>query len=349
MSITAQWNGLHHVSGRAATICWVVTDGKPGMENQCLGLVEAMGLVATVKRLHLHRLWRELGLKLDWSPGFALKRNGIVPPWPDLLIASGRTSVVASLYVKAASGGRTFTVQIQRPVVSIDRFDRVIVPQHDQLRGENVILMSGALHRVTPELLRSEAARLAPRVAHLPQPYVAVMLGGGSTAISPLRRWSAYRLGRKQLTEIADQLVALARNEDVGLLVTASRRTDPADLAHFRAILRGCPAVIWDGRGENPYFGILGLANSFIVTCDSVNMISEACSTDKPVQIIKLPGRSQKFARFHQNLMAADRIRYFNGTLAHWHPEPLREKERVAALVWQAYESHCAISRRICS
>jgi len=318
-------------------VCWVVTDGKPGTENQAIGLAEAMGLAPIVKRLRVPRLWREVGLYWSCARERALKRNAIAPPWPDLLIGTGRTSLLAALHIKKASGGRTFIVQIQTPIVGIDNFDCVVVPAHDGVEGPNVITMTGALHRVTPGLLRAEAATWAPRFAHLPRPYVAVMLGGPNAAVSPLRRLGSYRLGEKEIVEIGGQLRDMARNGAATLLISASRRTDAAALAKLRDILRDCPAMIWDGEGDNPYYGMLGLADAFIVTCDSVNMICEACSTGKPVHMIQLPGYSRKIAAFQRAMLASGRVRLFNGVLETWHYEPLREKERVAGLVRAAY------------
>jgi mitochondrial fission protein ELM1 len=40
--------------------CWVVTDGKIGMENQCLGLAESLGLTPVVKRIKLRSPWKQL-------------------------------------------------------------------------------------------------------------------------------------------------------------------------------------------------------------------------------------------------------------------------------------------------
>jgi uncharacterized protein len=311
-------------------LCWVVTDGHPGTENQSVGLAEAMGLAPAIMRLRLPRFWRELVLHQAWGRGLALARYDIRPPWPDLLIGTGRASVIASLYIKKASEERTFTVQIQTPIVSVRRFDCVIVPEHDQVRGDNVIAMIGALHRVTPEILSAASRKWATRFADLPRPYVAVLLGGSG---------ASYRLGSKEITAIADQLAALARNEGIGLLITASRRTGSANVARLRELLRGHAAMIWAGEGENPYYGMLGLADSFIVTCDSVNMICEACSTGRPVHMIRLPGHSQKLDAFHRSLIESGRIRPFRGALEQWSYPPLLEKDRIAALVRRRYEA----------
>ena len=183
---------------------------------------------------------------------------------------------------------------------------------------------------MTPELLLAESRKWATRFADLPRPYVAVLLGGSS---------ASYRLGNKEIAEIADQLAALARNQGIGLLITASRRTGAANVARLRELLHGHAAMIWDGEGENPYYGMLGLADSFIVTCKSVNMICEACSTGRPVHMIRLPGHSQKLDAFHRSLIETGRIRLFSGALEHWTYPPLLEKDRIAPLVRLRYEA----------
>src|SRR3546814_17854854 len=90
-----------------------------------------------------------------------------------------------------------------------------------------------------------------------------------------------------------------------------------------------------DGSVENPYFGILGLADHVIVTGDSVNMVSAAASTGKPVHVVHLPnrplrGRSAKFTRFHAALVEAGIARPFAGTLEAWRYEPLDSAHRPA-------------------
>jgi mitochondrial fission protein ELM1 len=315
----------------------VVTDGKAGTENQSIGLAEAMGLAPVVKRLRIPRLWRELCLHVGWGRHLALSRSDIAPPWPDLLIGAGRHSVVAALSVKEASQGRTFVVQIQKPIVGLERFDRVILPAHDEFDADNVIPMIGALHRVTPELLSREAKRWAPRFAHLPRPLVAVLLGGGNAAVSPLRRLQSYHLGWAEIEKLGGELGAISRDRNAGLLVTASRRTGRSTIGRLKDLLRDVPAMIWEGEGENPYYGMLGSADHVLVTSDSINMICEACGTGKPVQLIQLPGHSRKRVLFHRSLLDRGSVRLFNGMLENWDSAPLREKERVAALVRKAF------------
>lgn len=317
---------------QATPTCWVITDGKAGMESQCLGLAEAMGLQPVVKRVRLRRLWRELSPYLVIGKRFSLSRKGdtLEPPWPDIVIATGRLSIIPALYVKKMSKGKSFLVQIQNPAIPTGYFDAVIVPRHDRLEGANVIATQGALHRVTPEMLVREAAKWAPHFAHLPRPYVVVLLGGSN---------GAYQLQPSEIMQLGPQLAALAVREKASLLVTPSRRTGEANIALLSALLHDSPAYIWDGKGENPYYGMLGLADAFIVTCDSINMISEACRTGKPVHVVKLPGQSDKFESFHEALRSAGCIRTFDGTLQNWSYDPLNEMVRVAALIAGQYRA----------
>jgi len=310
--------------------CWVVSDGKAGMENQCLGLARAMGLQPVVKRVKLRFPWKQLipffrhGLKYAMSS----KSDPIMPPWPNVLIASGRASVAVSLYVRKKSrengSAGTFTVQIQNPVLDPSRFDLLIVPRHDQLCGQNIMTTRGSLHRVTKELLEEEAKKFLPQVAHLPSPLIAVSIGGSN---------SVYSLTSKEMKKISDQLAAIAGGEG-GLMITTSRRTGAENLKILQEGLKDSPAYIWDGKGPNPYYGMLGLAETILVTCDSVNMVSEACSTGKPVMIIDLPGGSDKFRRFHQAMRDDGMTRPFKGHIERWGYTPLEDMRLAAERVY---------------
>lgn len=314
--------------------CWVVTDGKAGMESQCLGLAEALGLTPIIKHVVLRSPWKQLSPYFRLGHRFAFSRRGdaIAPPWPDLLIASGRQSIAASLYVReqsARAGKRTVTVQVQDPAIAPSHFDLVIAPQHDRLCGANVLLTLGALHRVTTEKLRAAAEAFAPQVAHLKRPYLGVLIGGSN---------SAYSFGEAEMRNFAAALVGASRARDASLLVTPSRRTGEANLKILQDALKDVPAFVWDGVGANPYYGMLGLADEIVVTCDSVNMVSEAMATHRPVHVFDLPGGSEKFSRFHAKLRERGLCQSFTGTMAPYRPAPPEDDmERAVAAVRAAY------------
>jgi len=303
-----------------------VTDGKAGMESQCVGLAEAMGLVPVIKRVRLRTPWHELTpyVRFGGRLQFTSASDKLAPPWPDLLIATGRHSVAASLLVRKLSKRHTRTVQLQNPVIAPSHFDLVVVPRHDNLSGANVIATRGALNRVTQTLIKESAERIAWRFVHLKRPHIAVLIGGSN---------AAYRLGPDEIQSLAERLAVCARDMNASLLITTSRRTGDENLDLLQPALVGVPHYLWPGTDENPYFGFLGMANFIVATCDSVNMVSEAASTGKPVYVVDLPGGSPKFNRFHQALRDEGVTRLFADRLEPYTYKPLDDVAMVAEKV----------------
>lgn len=292
--------------------CWVVGEGLAGTENQCLGIADALGLTPVIKRIRLRFPWKQLSPYLRCGHQWAFDKSGdsIAPPWPDLVLASGRKSIAAALYIKQASGGKTVVVQVQDPRIPARLFDLVTVPQHDPARGENVITTTGALHRVTPERLAEELSKF-PALQKLPQPRAAVMIGGNS---------KAHHLTAENTTKLAARLQELVKN--YSLMITVSRRTPHTCLDILQKALADAPGTyFWDGSGDNPYFAFLGLADFLLVTEDSVSMTSEAISTGKPVYTIPMEGGARRIDRFHHLLQTQGYTRILpqEGALETWH------------------------------
>jgi mitochondrial fission protein ELM1 len=300
----------------------VVTDGKAGMENQCLGLAEALRLEPTVFHVALHEPWRSLAPHLRVGLSRAFDRP-FSPPWPELVIATGRQSVPASLYIGQRSQ-RTWRVQIQNPGIHPRKFALVIAPMHDGLRGVNVIQTVGALHRATPERLAADSAAFASRIAHLPHPRIGVLLGGTS---------GVYRFGADEARALAKELRQQVSCLGGSFLLTPSRRTGEDNVAILRDGLAGTPGFFWDGTGDNPYFGILGSADVLLVTGDSVNMLTEACASGHPVYVYALPGGSSKSERFQEALFLRGYARPYRGSLEPQPTSRLYEMSRIARAV----------------
>jgi mitochondrial fission protein ELM1 len=293
-------------------IAWVVTDGKVGMENQCIAVAKRLGLDPVIKRVKMRAPWKQLspwGLRIGnrWS----LSRFGdqLDGPLPDILIATGRHSVTSSLAIGALTNGKCFRVQIQNPGIDPSNFDLVVVPRHDRLTGPNVLVTRGAPHGVTQAALDAAKLKFADRFAPLPQPRITLLLGGNN---------GVYKLTELAASKLADCLSTLARGNQGSVLVTPSRRTGAAIEAIFKQKLAGIPGEMWDGTGDNPYLGYLAYADHIIVTADSVNMACEAAATGKPVYVVPLDGGSDKFRRFHDGLVEDGITRPFQGSLESW-------------------------------
>lgn len=293
------------------------------MENQCLGLAEALGLHCQLKRVRRPRLPINYLPPRFWPTSLAMISKGS-ECWPDVLISSGRGSVAPALAVRRAAGGSTFTVHIQTPYVRPSNFDFVVIPQHDTLRGHNVLVTKTALHRVTQERLTEAAETFKNLFSELPRPLIAVLVGGSN---------KRQNCSPEVVHQLADRLIAAARDSGGGLAVTPSRRTGQKNEEILRERLRAVPLFFWDGSKDNPYMGLLALADAIVVTSDSVSMVSEACATGKPVHVFNIGGEYKKLTQFHLTLQNDGITRPFTGTVNRWSYTPLRETERIANIV----------------
>ena len=287
--------------------CWVLTEGYAGMEGQCIGLAEKLGLNPVVKRVKATAPWTFLPARIWPEPlKMADPQTSLSPPWPDILISCGRKSAPAAAAIKKKNKG-TLAIHLQVPPLPPEAFDTVIVPEHDNLRGPNVLVTRGSLHKLTEEKLVSARVEFAPLFEKYTAPRIGVLVGG-----STKRQTFSIGLAKDLVSKIANAQKEL---QNASILLTTSRRTGEENAKIITEKLSGPNAFIWNGEGKNPYFGILAWSDYLIVTSDSANMLSEACFTGKPVYIYDLPGGSKRLRRFQEKLIEEGYARPFQGML----------------------------------
>ncbi len=304
---------------------WVLTDGRPGHISQTLGLAEALTPAPIVKRIALRTPYRQFSPFLGWGDGQALTVDSaaISPPWPKLVITSGRSAIPVALAIKRKTGGRTPVVNVQDPGWLRSRFDLIVVPEHDELSGPNVITTAGALGRITPAQLSAAAEEFSPVLSHLPHPRVVALIGGANAVFET----------PPEISHATGQHLAGIAARGMGLMVTFSRRTGAEMAGIIREALADTAAVIWNGEGSNPYFAYLALADVILATEDSASMVSEAATTGKPIYILPLKAGSPKFSRFHNAMRARGITRPYAGVIENWTYPPFDETARVAEVV----------------
>lgn len=344
-----------HQGGRSV---WVVSDGRAGIERQALSLALALETISfgqtgqegsirplqeTVWMRDIVRLqpegWRVFLPPNHWpSPVRALpddQKRRLAPPWPDLWIASGRRSIPYSRLMRRWSEGRTFVVQTQDPRVAAADFDLVIPPEHDRTSAaENVFPILGA-----PTFFPSEDVNDAQfRFRHLRDQSglkLLVSLGGDS---------KTHAMTQARASEIENVLRQLAIS-GATLWITVSRRTPEVARQRFRALAVDVGAVFWESEprdGPNPYLAFLTLCDAALVTEDSANMIGDPAYFGKPVHLIRLTGRSDRFDRLHEGFIARGAARWFSGSIGTWDYAPIREAERAAAEILRRLDRHRA-------
>jgi mitochondrial fission protein ELM1 len=297
---------------------WIVTEGLAGTENQCLGVAEVLGVEPEVKRIGLTQPWKLLSpyLGLECHASFTPRLS---PPWPDILVTSGRKAIAASRYIKKKSQGKTFTVHIQDPRVSPKQFDIVAVPQHDPSRGDNVIVTVATPNRITAKKLEVAKQDFSSLFENIPSPRVAVLIGGST---------KSHVMTMNETEKIIKQLTPLSN-----LMLTTSRRTGNANIRLLKENL--ADHYFWDGISANPYLGMLAWADVILVTSDSTSMISEAASTGKPVYTIPMRGLSKRQNQLVENLKKHGSVREFDGKLEFWTYEALADSQKIAGVIRQ--------------
>ncbi|WP_303829643.1 mitochondrial fission ELM1 family protein [Asticcacaulis taihuensis] len=321
-------------------IIWAVSDGRAGIENQVLGLAEAVARISPAKiikkRIRYNDLFDRLPSALKIMPDRMLSPGSdtLDAPWPDIWIAAGRATIPHSSRMRARSKGQTFVVQLQDPRHNLKAFDLVIAPEHDHVAGGNVLSIIGSTNRIEATKLNNGLKAWRNKLKGLPKPRVAVLIGGRS---------KAYDLDAAHARILAEEVHAAITQAKGSVLLTVSRRTPLEARVVIEDILKDLPGIIYDGQGDNPYFAFLKAADHFLVTEDSVNMVTEAASTGKPIQILSLERRSlgsgEKFEDFHETLRAKGITHPFNGTLAGASYPPLDETRRAAEYLLDMYHS----------
>src|SRR5262245_13296520 len=316
-------DGLAAVRGSSG---WIVSDGKAGHDAQTRGVFDALGLEYQIKRVDPSGIWKALS---PWGPVDPAERFGTAQgqfhaPWPDFAIAVGRLTTAYIRRIKRVSGRATYTIILEDPKVGADAADLFWVPEHDRLRGPNVITSLTAPHSFTTRRIVELRRSMPPEIAALPAPRITVPLGGPN---------GDYRYTSAAVAHLAAALRSLAAL-GAGLMVTPSRRTPTEVAASVRDATAGLRCWFWDGAGENPYPQFLAHADAFVVPADSVNMTGEACATGKPVYVFRPDGGSRKFARFHAALARHGATRPLPARferLEAWSYAPLNSAETIAA------------------
>jgi uncharacterized protein len=297
---------------------WILTEPYAGLQAQGLGLAEAAGLAPSIRMLKARWPWNFVSAPHWPWPLRAVEGQALAGPHPDLVLSCGG---MAGSVAAALRGPERRVVHVQHPRMALDKFDLIVVNRHDEVTGPNVIVTRTALHRATPARLAQAAELWRPVFAALPRPLVAVLVGGTN---------GRFRLDGAVAEGLASSLAGMMERDRAGLMLTPSRRTDPTATAVFRDRLGPHGAFVWDGNGENPYFGMLALADMIVVTIDSVSMVSEAAATAAPVMLASLPGRSRRIGLFTDAMIADGRVRAFAGRYEHWPVTPLDDTAEAA-------------------
>lgn len=267
---------------------WVLADDKLGHTTQSLGLADALGWPYEVKELRFTPLNR-LSNRLLGASLLALDRGRsapLVPPWPALVIATGRRAVPVARWIGRRGGGRTRLVQLGRKGADrADDFDLTVTCAHYGMppHARRVETLA-PLAAMTERRVQAAAARWRDLFGDAPRPHLALLVGGTS-ALHTLDAATAARM--------AGAVSRFAAAAAGSLYVVTSPRSGAAASAAMRAALATNDRIYeWRaGDPDNPYLGCLAVADVLVVTGDSESMLAEAAAVSTPLYIYPVPAR----------------------------------------------------------
>jgi mitochondrial fission protein ELM1 len=237
---------------------WLIGDGKPGHENQSLGLAEAMQRRVACE-IHRISIAGEGGIVGRIRAAFAQSAD---LPKPDFIISAGHATHLALLYL--ARKYQTKSIVLMRPSLPLRCFDLCIAPSHDfpkKPTRKNLILTRGAVNRV-----RSVDSEKTGKL---------ILIGGPSKT----HGWNDAAM--------LEMLAKLTAAGDWQL--TDSRRTPRGFLEQIKKHLPNIEIFSCNETAPNWLPDKLGRAEEVWVSEDSVSMIYEALSSGARVGLLPVP------------------------------------------------------------
>lgn len=273
---------------RANPVVWLIQSEKTGDNAQLMALAEALPWPHVIKRIAVREPYVVGKPRVSASLNHIdpLRSDALEPPWPDLVITIGRRMSMVALWIREQAGGRAKLVLLGAPKRLAGRFDLTVVSeQYRQPHRSNLMRITYPLQRIDEAAIAAETEAHRDEFERLPRPLIAVLVGGSTKAV----RFDAAVAAR-----LAHDVAELARREQGTLFVTTSRRTPPAVVETLeRELPAGTILHRWTADNlRNPYRALLGLADRFVVTSDSLSMLMEIARLGRPLAIYPLPGSS---------------------------------------------------------
>ena len=297
----------------------LLTEGMHGMISQAEGLAKALELDYFHEKIELNNFWKFIPPKFTPVKRFIFK-NSIKENF-DVIISCGRKSVIPSIFLKQKSQKKIFNIHIQDPKVSLSNFDFVIVPEHDDLKGKNVITSKGAIHYLTSDEIKNNHKYLYDKIDKN-QEYLLLVLGGPN---------KYYDYDDQNLTNIFSIIKKILDDNNLQAIVIPSMRT-PKRTIDLADKYFGKKDLIISSIDKKAYLSGLSVAKYIVVTCDSTSMISEAALTGKPIYVADIPAKrnDKRFKKFRDLFNKLNITKNLNEKLEIWNYKSLNETTRIA-------------------
>ena len=303
----------------------LLTQGMHGMISQAEGLAKALDIDFTHHTVELNNFWKMVPPKITPISQSVYKK--IDHENFDVIISCGRKSVIPSIHLKNNSNKKVFNIHIQDPKVDLKHFDFIVAPEHDSIKGQNVISTKGAIHYLTENEINENKDYLNSFIKK-DERIIWTLIMGGPTKY--------YDYSTKNIKEIFTTLSKLSKKHNFQLVIIPSMRT-PTNIIQYANDYFGDDHTVIMDVDKKAYLSALAIAQNIIVTCDSSSMISEAALTGKPIYVASiLPKKNDKrFQKFRNLFRELNIIKNLGEEIEDWNYEKLDETNRVANIIKQ--------------
>jgi mitochondrial fission protein ELM1 len=307
----------------------LLTQGMHGMISQVEGLAKALDIDFTHHTVELNNFWKMVPPKITPISQSVYKK--IDHDNFDIIISCGRKSVIPSIHLKNSSNKKIFNIHIQDPKVDLKHFDFIVAPEHDAMKGQNVISTRGAIHYLTENEINENKDYLNSFIKKDERKIWTLIMGGPT---------KYYDYSSKNINNIFKKINELSKIHNFQLVVIPSMRT-PINITHYAKDYFGEDHTVIMDVDKKAYLSALAIAQNIIVTCDSSSMISEAALTGKPIYIASiLPKKKDKrFQRFRNLFKELNITRNLGEEIKDWNYQKLDETNRVANIIKQKINS----------
>ena len=303
----------------------LLTEGMHGMISQVEGLAAALDINFTHHTVELNNFWKIIPPKLTPISQSVYKK--ISQSDFDIIISCGRKSVIPSIHLKKNSKKKVFNIHIQDPKVHFNNFDFIVAPEHDSIKGQNVITTKGAIHYLTENEIIRNKNYLNSFIKKDDRKICALILGGPT---------KYYDYSVRNIENIFLILNDFLKKNDFQLVIIPSMRTPKATIDYAIEYF-GENHTIIDNVDKKAYLSALSISESIVVTCDSSSMISEAALTGKPIYVANILTKKndKRFREFRYLFRELNIIRNLGEEEENWNYQKLDETNRVAKIIKQ--------------
>ena len=277
------------------------------MENQSIALAKMLNANFKLINYNPPYLLKKFPILGKFYAPYFLRKKLHTDLLPSIIITTGRRMAGTSIALKSILKNNVKTIHIQNPKLSPNNFDLLLIPEHDKIRGKNIIQTKGALCFFEEKDIKKFKEPNLNKIK-TKKSTVLLMVGGNSKKQKP---------NSSEYFKLSTKVIQGIKNLDAQLIVSFSRRTPNKAIkilqSTFSKHLKDFKILSSD---ENKlYPKILKIIDYTIVTSDSVNMISELATLSKPLFIFHFSKENRKISFFISNLRKLNIVQDYEGDL----------------------------------